>query len=528
MEKVEQLRERLKAAEQLAEGLAATSSMEYLKHVVIDSKPEPRPFRLLAQPWQWERARRICPAFDSIAGLNPDYAGPLSFGETYPRGHDKTSFLARLCNWLLAFGKRRVTVIAGASDEEQAGLITEAMKVEAGLNPWLWKRLRFYKKVVRGSYTRSELHVQAADAKSAFGLRGDVYVLDEITHWKKSDFWETLLSGRAKMPGALFFILSNAGLLGTWQHDLWLRLKGDPTWSIYEAPGQMNSWMDPAQIERDRKLLPAGQAKRLFDNQWIDPAEESGYLTRPEVEACELLGMQLGLLPQTRGTPGNEYVFSIDYGPKRDRTVLVVGHQDVVSRLIVTDRMDVWQGRPDQPVQLAMVRAWLEEQRANFHPCRLVLDPYQMEDIAQTYEQRMPVERFEGRGGKANYELAECLRSLIVNRQLVWYPGCGDLPLDGRMDTLVDELCGLVVKQMTYGYRIDHELTKHDDRAVALGMLCLQLLKRKPPMEWINTQKPLENKGKTPLDLFVERQAGERVLYGVNWSQMSGRRLFRP
>lgn len=525
--KVEGLRERLEAAEQLAEQEARAGGIAYLKHVVIDSKPEPRPFRLLAQPWQWERARRVVPAFDAIAGLNDNYSGPRSFGETYPRGHDKTSFLGRMCNFLLAFGKRRINIVVGAADEEQAQLVTEAMKVEAALNPWLWKQLKFYKRVVRGSYTRSELHILGSDAKTSFGLRGDVYILDEFTHWKKSDFWESLLSGRAKMPGALFFILSNAGLLGTWQHDLWQNLKADSSWSIYEAPGQMNSWMDPAQIEKDRKLLPAGQAKRLFDNVWIDPAEESGYLTRPEVESCAQLGIDLGLTPQLKGQPGVEYCLSIDYGPKRDRTVLAVGHQDCTTGLLHLDNMSVWQGRPDQPVLLAAVRAWIEEQRAAFHPCRLVVDPYQMEDICQDYEQRMPVHRFEGRGGKANYELAECLRSLIVNRRLVWYPGAGDLPVDNRIDTLIDELCGLVVKQMTYGYRIDHELTRHDDRAVCLGMLCHTLLHQMRPPGWIYPEKQLENKQKPPLDIFRVRESGDRVLYGVDWTNVGQRRQFR-
>jgi hypothetical protein len=188
--------------------------------------------------------------------------------------------------------------------------------------------------------------------------------------------------------------------------------------------------------------------------------------------------------------------------------------------------MEVWQGRPDQPVLLAAVRAWIEQMRVAFHPCRLVLDPYQMEDIAQHYEQRMPVERFEARGGKSNYELAACLRSLIVNQQIAWYPGCGDLPLDGRLDTLVDELCGLVLKQMQYGYRIDHELTKHDDRAVCIGMLALTCLKQMKPPEWVPPQ-PQANPQVTPMEQFRFRESGNRILYGVDWRQAGGRRQFR-
>lgn len=522
---------RLEAAEKLAAQESEKGGMGYLQHVVIDSKPEPRPFRLLAHPWQWERARRIVPAFDWSGGFNPGYSGPRSFAESYPRGHDKTSFLARLCNHVLAFGRKRVQIIAGAGDEEQAALITSAMRIEASLNPWLNQRLKFFKTIVKGTETGSELKIQAADAKSAFGLRGDIYVLDEITHWKKSDFWEALLSGRAKMPGALFFIITNAGLLSTWQWEMWCKLKADPTWAVYEAPGQMQSWMSQEQIANDRKLLPSGQAKRLYDNQWIDPAEESGYLTRPEAEACEQLGVDLGLTQQEKGKPNREYWISVDYGPKRDRTVMCVGHQEpdgAAKGIIVVDQMVVWQGSPSAPIQLSAVRAWIEDMRTRFYPCNLVLDPYQMEDIAQYYEQRMRVVRFEARGGKSNYEMAACLRSLICNRRIAWYKTCGSLIVNGLTESLIDELCSLVVKQMTYGYRIDHELTAHDDRAVSLGMMCVEILKSPVAVDWV---KPpgLEAQPVSPLAQFrKQRDSSPRILYGVDWRAEQGRRFRRP
>lgn len=481
---MEDLQARLEAAYALADRESAQGGMGYLRHVVIDSKPEPRPFRLLAKPWQWDRAKRIVPSLEALAGLNPSYSGPRSYCEIMPRGHDKTSFLARMLNWLLGYSKRRVTVIAAAGDEDQAGLISDAMREEARWNPWL--KVRFTQKGASGP--GGTARIVAADAPTSFGLRGDLYLLDEISHWKKQDFWTSLLSGRAKIPDALFCILSNAGLKNTWQWDLMQAIKSDASWSYWEAPGQLETWMSAEQIAQDRLLLPPAEARRLYDNEWIDPAESSGYLIRSEVEAC----VDSGLSYQWYGKKGLQYWFSIDYGPKRDRTTLGIYHQEPDGRLIM-DRMDVWQGSPESPVKIGRIRSWIDHQRQGFGDCSLVVDPYQLEDLCQHYEMHMPVHRFEARGGKSNYELAAKLRSVIVNRQISWYPGAGDIRLSagGRLDTLTEELVSLVLKPMVYGYRIDHELTKHDDRAVNIGMAVVKVLEQMKPPEWVGPESVL-------------------------------------
>jgi hypothetical protein len=88
-------------------------------------------------------------------------------------------------------------------------------------------------------------------------------------------------------------------------------------------------------------------------------------------------------------------------------------------------------------------------------------------------------QEFEARGGKANYALASNLRALLVNTQLAWYPGCGQLQVKGQPHTLTHELKELVLKQMAYGYRVDHTSGKHDDRCVALGMAALHAVQAK-------------------------------------------------
>ena len=473
----EQIRQRLEAAYALAVARSRTSLSGYLDSVVIDSRPEPRRFSDAAYPWQVERHQKLGGPLEAVMGLRDPWVGPRCFWETMPRGYDKTTGIGRLSNWLLAFSRRPLEIVAASGDEEQAHLLKESMLRESQLNPWLGSRLKFGTKRVYGEETGSVLKVLTADAFSSFGLRPDVIVVDELTHWKKRDLWDALWSAYAKMVGTVVFVITNAGLLRTWQHDLLLAAQADTTtWKVYEAPGPPNklpTWMRPEDEDAIRRMLPPASARRVLDNEWIDPAEAGGYLTRLDVRGASNLGSDLGLVYRDKGVVGGEYLLSIDYGPKRDRTPLGVMHQRP-DGLVILDRLDVLEGRqwPTGEVPVAAVREWIEDMRTRFGPNpALVFDPHELLDVAQYYERHLPVYRYEARGGKMNYTMAEVLRSAVVNRQVAWYPGAGTILLpDGKPDTLEDELVSLVLRPMPYGYRFDHQATKHDDRAVVLGM----------------------------------------------------------
>jgi hypothetical protein len=458
---------------------AAERSLEgYLRRVVIDSRPEPRPFGVVAEGWQWEDACTIIPALEDVAGVRGGYDGPRSIWYTRPRGHDKTNSLGRYLNWLLGFSRKALRMSYAAADSDQAQLVVDAMQAEAALNPWL---RGIYHGRRRVSGPGGTLKILTADAPSSFGLTDDVVVCDEITHWPKRDLYDVLWSGRAKRPGSVFFILSNAGVRQSWQHDVHEKARADPLWLVSDTPEGVHlaSWMTPAVRDSIRRLLPRGLARRVLDNRWIDAAEEADFLNREEVESCEVLGKLLGLLYRSVGVPGVRYVAGIDYGPKRDRTALSVVHLGDNS-VVVLDRLDVWQGSPEEPIAIRRVEDWIREVNASFNRPDLVIDPYQMEGTCQEFESNQVVERFEARGGKRTYEMAETLRTLVTNNRLAVYPGAGSLVVDGRVETLVDELLGLVLRPTPYGYRFDHEANFHDDRAVAVGMACLRLLRMDP------------------------------------------------
>lgn len=501
---------------ELAEADSQAGFLGYLRHVVIDARPDPLPFADAARPWQWEWCAKIAPVLESACGLSDVtrlVGGPRCFWRTLARGHDKTTGLARAINYALAFGRRPVQIDHAAADWDQAALLLAAMRKECELNPWLGRRIQLDKKRARGP--GGELYVMTADAPSAAGRIPDIITVDEPTHWRSRDLWDMLWSSVNKRPQTLVFVITNAGVKESWQWDVKEAAKQSPTrWSVYEAPGRLASWMSEENIAEDRKLLAPAEARRLLDNEWIDPAEEAGYLAASDVTACDDLGRELGLVYNTVGKRGVEYWASIDYGPRRDRTALAVVHQRD-SGLIVPDRLDVWQGSRVEEIQIAQIRSWLHEARQQFVGLNLIVDPYQLKELVQDFRGHMHVEEFESRGGKSNYEMAELLRSLIINKQIAWYPGAGSLVVaGGKTETLVDELKSLVIKRTSYGYRIDHESTKHDDRAVAVGMACVKIMERQPSRRF---ERPPQVAAPLQSPLRVRRISAERRgLYGMS------------
>ena len=93
---------------ELAPQLAALGYQEFLSQLVIDTVPDPRPFRQIAFDWQWEDAKVLTPPLEQITGHRPfgSYTGPLNFWFSRARGHNKTSSLAWLLGWAMSFQGR--------------------------------------------------------------------------------------------------------------------------------------------------------------------------------------------------------------------------------------------------------------------------------------------------------------------------------------------------------------------------------------------------------------------------------------
>lgn len=471
--------EKIRAAERVKLALSRRSLTDFLNVVHINAGTGPVPFGTAAEPWQVELLRPKIPAFEALAGIRDPkaYKGPWSFLSVLARGHDKSSLEGRLATWLLLASNRAIHGYIIATDREQGQLILQAMRDEHELNPWYAVLIKVHKNVVTGP--SGFVEVLPADAASAYGLRGNLFIADEVTHWKNQKMWNAIDSGREKISPSLMVVLSNAGMIDSWQWKIRQLARKDPDWVVFERPGQLASWMDKERIKKVRMRMPPSEGDRLFDNRWIDAAADSDYLRREEVQACVDLGKALRLGPRVSRQIGvTNYVASIDYAARKDRTVFCIGHEDETHRFII-DRMDVWQGSPTTPVSIQRCEDHGFSLHRAFSPKVWVVDEYQMAGTIEAMRAKgLPVEVFAARAGQANFESAQWLRSRIVDRGVAWADGTGNLLVETdegpKVETLLDELVGLRVKRMPYGYRFDHENQKHDDRAVALCMAGLR------------------------------------------------------
>ncbi len=460
--------------------LSSTGILPYLSCLMIDARPEPKQFKELADPWQWTLVNKMIPAVEMIAKINPNkkYNGPRSFWLTLPKGHDKTTLIGRLCNWLLAYSKLPLNGISASGDQEQAQLILEAMQREATLNPWLGKRLNFQKKEVMGA-NGSKFKAMAADAKTSHGIRPDFIIIDEVTWWQKRDLYDSLSGSKGKkFEHCIFIVITNAGIQYDWQWEEKEKAKQSSNWFVYEAPGPIASWIKESDMEEVKKSIPFQLYQRMYLNQWLDPSESCGFLTRSEVMECSKLGVDLKLNQNFFGDQSKLYLASIDYGPVKDRTVMSVMHQEL-NGMIVIDHMAILEGKnyPGKRVPVLEVENWLDSVRKKFNLAITIVDPYQMEGTIQKFTPVTPIKPFDSRGGKGNYEIFQALRSCIINKGVAWYPGCGDVLLSsGRTHTIEDEISELITKKMGYGYRIDTLPGKHDDRAVSLAQGLVHIL----------------------------------------------------
>lgn len=490
------LREKIRFQYLMADRLSQVSCRSYLENIVIDSRPERKRYGEIAEPWQWKIAEALIPAFENVTRVEPKkgYYGPRCFWITLPRGHDKTSLIARFCNWAIAYSRWSISLIACAKDKEQAGILAETAELEANLNPWLARRIDFKNFLIRsrpqtsGPNVDTKLRILACDASGSYGYKSDIMILDELTWWSDTqgkDMFGAIASGREKRPNSILVVISNAGVIDTWQWNAFQVAKANPEmWKVIETEGPVASWMTVEKTKDLRAMLPPILVKRIYDNEWVNENEDCGFVSRREAEQCEILGRKTGLTRQTRGLEGIQYYAGLDYGPKKDRTVCTVMHMEGDD--LIVDEMDVWQGKdfPNRTVPVAKVEEWIEDTKKRYPKIHYVADKYELESTVQKFERNTSIERFEPRGGKSNYELCQILRDLIVNGRLRWYPGCGEIFAQNSMGvfrphSLVDEFSELIIRPMTYGYRLDHTSGKHDDRAVAIGMAAWKILSTK-------------------------------------------------
>lgn len=420
----------------------------------------------------WGQSAAVWQRADAQALLRLDSGAPRLHFQTRPRGGSKTTDAAGVAlAALISQAPARSTSHAYARDRDQAALLVDAiggLVARTGLAGLV--EVGSWAVTVRA--TGARLVVESADAASAYGHLPFLVVADELAQWPTARgaraLWEALVSGLPKRADSRLAVLTTAGDPAHWSAKVLESARGSARWRVSEVPGPL-PWADPEDLAEQARLLPASAYARLHLNRWT--AAEDRLTSAEDLAACVTLD---GPLPPD---PRHRYVIGLDLGLKNDRTVLAVCHaQHLPSTTpgrpalprVVLDRLHVLAGSPASPVQLADVET-LAHEAATAYRAPIRLDPWQAVGLAQ---------RLRARGVKVAEwtfspvsvgRLAMTLHLLLREHRIA-------LPDDPE---LLDELATVRLRESRPGlYRLDHDASAHDDRAVALGLAALALTER--------------------------------------------------
>ena len=413
----------------------------------------------VAAPFQWQ---------DATAILDPGPNDPLLHFVTRPRGGSKTTDLAGVA--LAALVDQvppggRVFIVA--TDRDQARLDVDAIDGFVRRTPGLSGAVVVDRYQVTTT-TGARLEVIPADAASSYGLRGCLFIVEEVTVWPQGNqaVWTSIISAVPKVPGCRLVCLGSSGDPSHWSYKVRERARVSEAWRLHEVPGPV-PWISPDALEEQKALLTDSQYARLHLNIWT--AAEDRLVSVENLRACVRLDGPL------EPKPGQRYVCGLDLGLKNDRSVAAICHRE--GDEVVLDRIAVWQGTPSNPVVLRLVEEWIIE-AARRYKAEVIADPWQATGLLQ---------RLKVAGVKASEyvfsaqsvgRLAVTLHTCIRDHRLA-------LPND---EELIDELANVRLKESSPNvYRLDHDPDRHDDRAVALALCALHLLERPAPGGWCRT-----------------------------------------
>jgi phage terminase large subunit-like protein len=348
--------------------------------LMIDTDAGPKPFAECVKDNEWQSAdfAAMDPAWRRAVGQKVDAPQQRAWLER-PRGHSKSSDLAVMSAWALFASRRRLSGIAAAGDLEQARILRDSIGRLCYVNPWLAKLIEVQNYRVINPRTESTLDIISSDAKTAYGLTPSFLILDEVTHWKSRDLWDSLISSAAKRATCCVVCITNAGIKDDWQWQAREGVRTSPTWHFSRLDGPQASWITPDLLQEQERLLPAVAYRRLWLNEWSSGGGD--FLTPEQINRAFLADLS----PQSDAQDGFEYVGGLDLGVSRDASALVIlgirrvrdGHGFI--RLAYTR---IWRAANGRKVNLMDVEDAVRDAHARFNLRQLNYDPWEARAMA--------------------------------------------------------------------------------------------------------------------------------------------------
>lgn len=471
----------------------------FRQYLLIDTDDGPKGCAEALDDWQAIDFHAVDPSLSRV--VNPadkQYENTISrhFWER-PRGHSKTTDIAIAVSWLLFASRRKLKGVVGSGDKDQAKLVRDAVDGLLRLNPWLAQILTVQSAKVINTHTGSEVEILSSDAASSYGHLIDFAVLDEITHWKSRDLFDSLFSATAKRKHCLLLVISNAGFRDTWQWELRENIRTDPNWRFSRLDGPQASWQSEAALAEQRRLLPAKVYARLWLNQWSDGSGDA--LDADLIEAA----IRQTRAP-SRAEPGWVYVAGLDIGIRHDASAVVVigkhvGYSEPVPKpkriypAGVRSMLDlgILEAPHDETeykhypgtgqLKLAAVRVWtpaqgliiqfheIEHEISRLHDLfgisRLAADPFQAEQLLQRLHYQQGINAVATPFTGPNLQsMAQVTLDSFREKQIELYPH----------DQLVADLKAIRIVEKSYGWRLQPGMseggTPHGDASTALAL----------------------------------------------------------
>ena len=237
---------------------------------LVDVDGVARRFGDVMDDWQAKDFAALDPALMRCNGRKPDADVKSRAYLERGRGHSKTTDLAVMAVWALAFAARPIRGYCFAADKDQAALLKDAMATICRLNPWLAAILDVQKNLVvniaKGHPGEGgQLEIFTSDVGSSYGILPDLIIADELVHWEgDGSLWHSLISSAAKRSNCLLVVITNAGFVDSWQWAVREAARLDEAWYFSRLDGPRASWLTPARLAEQRRMLPAIAYLRLW------------------------------------------------------------------------------------------------------------------------------------------------------------------------------------------------------------------------------------------------------------------------
>jgi hypothetical protein len=356
---------------------------------VVDVDGVARRFGDVMDPWQRDDFATLDPALQRCNGRKADDGARMRAYFERGRGSSKTTDLAVTVCWALAFAARPIRGYAYAADKDQARLLRDAVMTLVRLNPWLGAILSVDAQrvvnVAKGHPAEgAQLTIEASDVGSSYGILPDLIIADELVHWEgDGSLFHSLISSAAKRSNCLLVVISNAGMCDSWAWGVREAARTDEAWYFSRLDGPVASWITPARLAEQRRMLPAIAYARLWENQWSSGGGDA--LTEADIAAA----FHENLQPMNGSEPDMLFVGGLDLGLTRDCSAFVVlaVADNGRSSTVQLAHHKLWRGTPGAKVNIADIERHVLDIDAQFSLEFLGYDPWQAEHLAQRLEQ---------------------------------------------------------------------------------------------------------------------------------------------